>query len=82
MNTTARKAFPCLSQGERVMTECSYGDGITIKPDGINELDPCLYEEIEAHRSVTVHILRCKRCGNIDIEWERQEDTEDITNES
>ena len=47
-----------------------------IFPDGENELDPCLYEEIETHENCTVHVLRCKRCGHIEIEWERNEENE------
>lgn len=58
--------------------KCSFGEGITIKPDGINELDPCIYEVKEIHANVTVYVRKCKKCGNIDISWERQEDTEDI----
>ena len=57
---------------------CSFGDGIVIKPDGIHELDPCEYEEIEAYANVTVHISRCRKCGKIDISWEKQDDTEKI----
>ena len=52
---------------------------ITIKPDGRNELDPCLYQEMETYENVTVHILRCVRCGHIEVEWERQDNTIDIT---
>lgn len=59
------------------MKECSFGEGITIKPDGINELDPCLYQKIEAYRNVTVIVSRCVRCGKVDISWVRQEDTEE-----
>lgn len=59
-------------------TKCTLPDGIVFKPDGVNELDPCIYEEIEQYKNVTVHILRCKKCGHIEIEWERQEDTERI----
>ena len=59
------------------MKECSFGKGITIKPDGVNELDPCLYEEIETYRNVTVIVSRCVRCGKVDISWVRQEDTVD-----
>lgn len=62
--------------------KCTFGDGITritIKPDGVNEFDPCLYEEIETYENVTVHILRCVRCGHIEVEWERQDNTIDIT---
>ena len=62
--------------------KCAFGDEITritIKPDGANELDPCLYEEIETYKNVTVHVLRCVRCGHIEVEWERQDNTIDIT---
>lgn len=57
--------------------KCSFGDTV-IKPDGINELDPCIYEEMEKYANVTVTISRCKKCGHVDISWERQEDTEEI----
>lgn len=66
---------------EEKRNKCSWGEGITIKPDGIHELDPCIYEDIEVYRNVTVIVSRCKRCGNIVISWKRQEDTEDITEE-
>lgn len=56
--------------------KCSFGDGITIKPDGINELDPCIYEEVEKYANVTVIILKCKKCGHIEIEWQKQDNTE------
>ena len=56
---------------------CSFGD-MVIKPDGINELDPCIYEDIEMYANVTVVVSRCKKCGNIDIRWMRQENTEEI----
>ena len=59
--------------------KCTFGDGITVKPDGRNELDPCLYQEIETYENVTVHILRCVRCGHIEVEWGRQDNTIDIT---
>ena len=55
---------------------CSFGD-VSIRPDGINELDPCLYETLETHRNVTVEVLRCKVCGRIEVLWKRQENTED-----
>lgn len=60
------------------MHKCTMPDGITIKPDGFNELDPCIYEEIERYANVTVSISRCKNCGHIDISWFRQEDTEEL----
>lgn len=58
-------------------SKCSFGD-MTIKPDGINELDPCIYEDIEMYSNVTVVVSRCKKCGNIEISWMRQENTEEI----
>ena len=58
--------------------KCSFGTGVIIKPDGIHELDPCIYEDTEIHRNVTVYVRQCQKCGCIDIAWERQEDTEDI----
>lgn len=58
------------------MSKCSFGDGITVKPDGIHDLDPCIYEIAEVHRNVTVEVMRCKNCGHIEILWHRQEDTE------
>lgn len=59
--------------------KCSFGDGITFKPDGVNELDPCFYETIEHHENVDINILRCKRCGCIEVEWyyPDEEDMED-----
>lgn len=62
--------------------KCAFGDRnteISVKPDGVTELDPCLYQEIGTYENVTVHILRCVRCGHIEIEWERQENTIDIS---
>lgn len=60
------------------MKKCKLPDGIAIKPDGENELDPCVYETVEIHTNVTVEVRRCVNCGNIDFVWRRQEDTEDI----
>ena len=57
--------------------KCSFDD-ITIKPDGINELDPCIYEDIEMYANVTVIISRCKKCGHTEISWVRQDNTEEI----
>lgn len=56
--------------------KCNFG-GICIKPDGVNELDPCIYETLETHRNVTVEVIRCKNCGHIEVLWHRQENTED-----
>lgn len=60
------------------MEKCKFPDGITIKPDGVNELDPCIYEDIAKYKNVTITISRCKKCGHIEIGWERQDDTEEL----
>lgn len=60
------------------MHKCKLPNEMTIKPDGINELDPCVYEEIERYANVTISISRCRNCGHIDISWFRQEDTEEL----
>lgn len=60
------------------MGVCQFPEGLKILPDSKNELDPCLYEDIEQHTNVTVVISRCKRCGHQSITWIRTEDTEDI----
>lgn len=59
--------------------KCKMPDGLVIKPDGENELDPCIYEPVEEYGNVTVTISRCVNCGHIDISWRRQEDTVDLT---
>ena len=60
------------------MEKCHLTPGITIKLYAVNELDPCIYEEVECYKNVTVHVMRCQQCGHIDLSWERQEDTEEV----
>ena len=60
------------------MSKCKHSGGIIIKPDCVNELDPCVYEDIEKYKNVTVTVSRCIYCGHIEISWVRQEDTEVI----
>lgn len=55
--------------------KCQFPEGVTIKPDGAHELDPCIYEEVERYANVTVIVNRCKRCGHVELMWLRQEDT-------
>lgn len=67
------------------MDKCKFPNGITIKPDGTNELDPCIYEDIEIHTNCTVIISKCSKCGNLEISWIKNEDCESYdprTNES
>ena len=59
-------------EDEDRMEKCSWRDGISIKPDGIHEADPCLYQEIDRVEHCTIHVLRCVRCGHIEITWERE----------
>lgn len=63
------------------MDKCQHKGGLVIKPDGVNELDACLYEETETYKNVTVHILKCVRCGHVEIMWERQDNTEKLEEE-
>ena len=58
--------------------KCSRG-GITSRPDGIHELDACLFQLKQKLRNVTIEILECPVCGDVSIGWYRQENTEDIT---
>lgn len=65
------------AQEQLASRKCSFGDGITFKPDGVHELDPCVYETLEVHRNVTVIIGKCMKCGHVDMSWIRQDDTID-----
>ena len=60
---------------EFVCKKCSFPEGITIKPDGINELDPCVYKTEEVYSNVIVEINRCIKCGHVEISWYRTGDT-------
>ena len=51
---------------------CQFPNGMIVRPDGVHELDPCIYEEVEVGPHCTVHVLRCKRCGHMEIEWDRE----------
>ena len=58
--------------------KCCYPNGLVIKPDGQNELDPCIYKDIEMHTNVTVIVSKCINCGHIELSGIRTEETEDI----
>lgn len=48
------------------MAKCQFEDGVVIKPDGINELYPCMhYKDIELHTNVNVLVYQCQKCGRI-----------------
>ena len=57
------------------MAECSWGEGIAVKPDGVHELDPHIYEVAEIHTGVIVAIRRCINCGKQSTAW--MQDTEE-----
>ena len=61
-----------------MMEKCKFPEGVTIKPDGVHELDRCEYEISAVYKNVTIEVLRCVRCGHIEISWVRQEDTEKV----
>ena len=60
------------------MDKCNF-NGFSYKPDGIHELDPCIYEEIETIENCTVHILKCKKCGHIEIMWNRGNEEDEMS---
>lgn len=67
------------------MDKCQFPNGMKIKPDGTNELDPCIYEDIEIHTNCTVIVSKCTKCGSLEISWVKNDDCESYdprTNES
>ena len=60
--------------GVNSMSKCTFGEGITIKLGDVYELDPCCYETVEEYKGCTVRVLRCKKCGHTEIEWEKERD--------
>ena len=56
---------------------CKHQNGSISSMFGI-PVDPCVYEQIEAYKNVTVIVSKCIYCGAIDISWKKQEDTESI----
>jgi Zn ribbon nucleic-acid-binding protein len=55
--------------------KCRRFKDIVIQPDGQNELNPCKYDEVSRYENVTVSVLKCRRCGHIEIELHRQPNT-------
>lgn len=52
--------------------KCQFSGGVVVKPDGVHELDPCEYELVEEHNGVTVQVLRCLKCGHVEVQWIRR----------
>ena len=51
--------------------KCQWPEGISVKPDGVHELDPCVYEEVEVVENATVIVQRCIHCGHLEVVWKR-----------
>ena len=60
------------------MEPCKFPDGIRIFPNGVDELDPCVMEDVVKYRNVTVVVSKCTRCGRLDWSWVKQDDTVEI----
>lgn len=56
--------------------KCEHPEGEKVYLFG-HEVDPCDYKEIERHENVTVLVSRCRRCGNVLVEWIRTPETVD-----
>lgn len=67
-------------EGFEIERRCVAGEGDITSVNGI-EIDPCRYAVVEAYRNVTVRVLECVNCGHVEVEWTRQENTEDILND-
>ena len=50
------------------------------KPDGVHECKPKIFKLAQRLKNVTVEILEADD-GEVSIAWQRQENTEDITDE-
>lgn len=61
--------------------KCSMPDGLVIKPNGVNELDPCLYQTEQVLTNCTVEVSRCKKCGAYNISWYRTPWTKEVPEE-
>ena len=53
--------------------ESKCGKDIELKIGDV-EIDPCDYEEIDVIENCIVHILKCRKCGHIEIEWEKMKE--------
>lgn len=56
---------------------CKHPGGAKITIAG-HELSPCVMQDTEIYRNVTVIISKCKRCGAVEVSWMRQENTEEV----
>lgn len=63
---------------EQTCERCSFLSGMKMSLDGVHEVDPCVYEDVEIHTNATVIVSRCKNCGGYSVSWHRTNETEDI----
>lgn len=63
------------------MCKCTLPKGLVIKPDGVHELAPGLFETEQVLTNCTVEVLRCKHCGEYELSWYRTATTEEVPEE-
>ena len=63
------------------MCKCTLPKGLVIKPDGVHELAPGLFETEQVLTNCTVEVLRCKHCGEYELSWYRTAATEEVPEE-
>ena len=61
-----------------ICEKCKFPDGLKVKPDGENELDPCIYETAQVFTNCIVEVCRCKKCGRVSVSWRITEDTMEV----
>ena len=64
------------------MCKCTLPKGLVIKPDGVHELAPGLFETEQVLTNCTVEVLRCKHCGKYELSWYRTAATEEVSEEN
>lgn len=62
----------CLAISKDKKPKCKFPEGVTIKPDGVHDMEPCDYMLAEKYANVTVEVLECKHCGDVKVGWYRQ----------
>ena len=58
--------------------KCEFPDGVIIKPDGENELDPCIYSVKHVYTNCIVEVCECEKCGNVSVSWRKTDMTEEV----
>ena len=69
-----------IPEGKYVCEKCE--NSVKFSIDGEHKMDRHLYRDIQVVKNVTVVVSQCVDCGHIEISWHKQDDTEDITNET